>query len=257
MKQTIYRSINRILLIIFLVTLVSCKHIQLVTQAQDNFNKAANIENELALEIDYADISKFSNASINYEIAYNLSSKALKNHKNRLKKDGLLGTAYSIKALSAWKLGEFNKADALSKEALEELSNQPRDIALMKAIPGLIKAEQAFLKLGEDDNITIEKYNEIKGLITNPATGALNDITNASNGLDKGHPLLTYFQLARVSMLLTLDRADLRSGQNDATFVKNEVIKGLKGLKNLVGCNSSTFKKFFDELGSPGQVGCP
>jgi len=216
MKRIIYRITQQLFLFILLITIASCAHVKLISQAQESFNGAASTENAALLGSSYESLTQYTNAISSYEIAYSISSKAIKNYPKKLKKDGLLGSAYSINALSAWKLGKFEEAVSLSNIALNELSGQPRDEALMKAIPGLIKADEAFTKLGAESEITDDTYQKVKNIILDPSTGALHDFDNASANLGSGHPLLTYFQIVRVSMILTLDRADLRSGDKNS-----------------------------------------
>ena len=71
-----------------------------------------------------------------------LSLEKLANNQDetRLRKDGLWGSALTLKALSQWRLGQYDQAIATAQLAKQSAGDQtyPRDLALITALPGLV-----------------------------------------------------------------------------------------------------------------------
>lgn len=237
-----------LLLSLLVIIPTSCKHIEYVTQAQEAFNSAAESEydNILALREfsdDPYELEKINFSQSNYAIAYNRIEKAISSSRSKLEKDELLGTALTIQALCEWKLGKYTDAPNTANEALKYLENQPRDKSVMIALPGLIKADQAYNKLISTSNINVD-YAQIKETVD----GALEDFEDASIGLD-GHPTRTYIQIATLSSIVTLTRAaNLRtdSGASDEREqIREKYVKPqLEILGSLVGTESNVYKRF-------------
>lgn len=68
---------------------------------------------------------------------------------DRLEEDGLRGNALTLRALAQWRLGLYDKARATADEGRRTAGRQihPRDAALLAALPGLIKNDQAYQKI--------------------------------------------------------------------------------------------------------------
>lgn len=133
--------------IILALTLSSCSHLMYLDSAQQNFNRAAALDNEMRFN-PRADVP--ASPSLYYSTAHAFAEKALQN-KSALKKDDVLANAYSIKALSEWKLYRYDAAKASAKLALLEYQTleedkklfMPRDKALMEALPFLTDLDQS------------------------------------------------------------------------------------------------------------------
>jgi hypothetical protein len=135
-----------LLLVIATLLLSGCAHLTHLDSAQENFNKGAGLENSIKLS---TEVDPTISPSFYYSRANVSLDKALKGSgKNKLRKDHLLGHAYSLKALCAWKLGKTQEAISYSNAAKGRfliLSSQgikmPRDLLLMRALPAIISID--------------------------------------------------------------------------------------------------------------------
>ncbi len=171
------------------------------SNAQKHFDSASQIQMaqvfEPVLGVD-AENAVLSSQKIqtNYALALKMISQIIKDNKEDLTTDDLLGNAYTIKALSEWKLGKTDDALKTQKLAMTN-SDQiyPRDKALMTALPGLIKADQANAML-----LSNGKYEDIKGLIVGNY-GAFKDFDNAMSLLDPNHPVSLYLIMSKLAAI--------------------------------------------------------
>lgn len=137
--------------LVLLLALSSCSHLIYLDSAQQNFNRAAALDNEMR----FSPRSEVpASPSLYYSTAHAFVEKALQN-KSALKKDDVLANAYTIKALSEWKLYRYDDAKKTARlalleyRALEEDKKlfMPRDKALMEALPYLVDLDSAKLAL--------------------------------------------------------------------------------------------------------------
>ena len=208
----------RLLLFFFVAgTLSGCSYLKEFQAAQDSFNVAAEMDN----------LSKFSpNSSANvgnlpvtvggarasYSLAYEHISKILNDgNKAKLRKDGLLGTALTIKALCEWKL-KMDGATATASEALEVLkadsSVQARDLAVLTALPGLIKADQAYA-------FTQVRPKKEFAMIKKSIISAREDFKNAKRSVDSRHNVQTYLIMSELALFSTWNVAASRIDDRD------------------------------------------
>ena len=249
------QSINIVKTLLFLIILVftnACGTINLVSEAQDDFNKAARNENATKFDSETLGLLQVGDS---YDSAYMKINEALKKE-GQLKNDGLLGTAYTLKALCEWKLGNYTLALTTRDLALKELSGQPRDEVIMKALPALIKTDQANAKLMASQkntnnriSIELEEYNTIKAIID----GALIDYDEAIVG-NSTHSIGNYIEMSKTSAVVILHRAaGLLSGEIGKKKRKeiNEkyVIPRLQMLEKRFGKESVIYKQYKFILG--------
>lgn len=204
-------------------------HLNEFSKAQQHFNIAAEAENRQKFFIDDPEVSEdlatFGGISGNYALAHKYISDAVEKSGKGLKSDNLLGAALTIKALCEWRLGKYGDASITSKEALTELSKEPlptRDLVIMTAMPGLIKADQAYyhtissssektyedikkLIVGETDFKEIPEGSdgveiEIKG-------GAIKDLDEARKKVDEKHPVQPFLLMSELAAYRTLQVA--------------------------------------------------
>ena len=135
-------QIYRFLLLAAMAVFTSCAHLVHLDRAQNNFNRGAELENQLSFN-PKPDVS--ASPSMYYSLAYAELDKALAN-KNSLSSDHVLATTYTIKALCEWKLAMYDEAKKSADNALDELEKMektgmrlPRDKALMEALPALME----------------------------------------------------------------------------------------------------------------------
>jgi hypothetical protein len=130
---------------LFLLLFVSsCAQLNKLDLAQRSFSEGATIENNAQMLQQLTAVSP----EAYYKIAYASVQESLKKS-GKLKEDGLLGNAYTLKSLCEWKLGKYDLASDNAKIALTYLvdKNNPnalltRDGAVMKSMDALINLEQ-------------------------------------------------------------------------------------------------------------------
>lgn len=145
------RIIHIILFCLFSVIFIAnCSYLGEYQKAQTYFNIAVEADNrqKFLTEDPARDMASLSNIHTNYTLAYKYISQTISKNSKKLKADGLFGGALTIKALCEWKLRKYDSALMTSQEALSYLRAEAgvpnRDLALMIAMPGLIKADQAY-----------------------------------------------------------------------------------------------------------------
>lgn len=218
MLPAIYRiSINkflRIFLVLSLLPVISgcVSHIKELREAQNHFNSAAMLENQLKtdpLSGDALAISTQANAS--FHLSLKLLTRLIDEKGQKLRNDNLLGTAYTLKALAQWRIGQYD--DAINTVAIaksdKEIKLFPRDRALMNALSGLIKNDQASWHMAAKDY----DYDDIKSLLLS----SIEDINSQIRGTDN---LGLYLVIARLSVLKNW--ADLRG--TPKSFTKDKII---------------------------------
>ncbi len=131
--------------VLFAIVLSGCAHLAHFHAAQDAFSRGAEIENAAKMTQSISDASP----DAYYNLAYAEVQKALK-YSGKLEADGLVGNAFSLQALCEWKLKKYQKARKSAQSAITHLDDEvkadaylPRDLAVMKALDGLIGIDVA------------------------------------------------------------------------------------------------------------------
>ena len=202
-----------------------CSYISKYSKAQDYFNAAAQADMGRRFNPDPNINSKneliaSNQINSNYALAYKSITELIEKNKNKLKKDRLLGNALTIKAMSEWKLGNYVIARKTAVEALKENKDQlfPRDLALMTAMPGLIKTDQAYFHAM---SIKSDKtYKDIKDMILGDH-GAMNDFEDAINVVDTDHTITVYLLMSELAALRTLQVAIEKKVKNTTDRTNN------------------------------------
>jgi tetratricopeptide (TPR) repeat protein len=230
-KKTCRSSLIKyqILIAIFVLSacfVSGCGYIGKYSKAQDYFNAAAHADMGRRFNPDpNIDIKNELIASnqinTNYALAYRSITELIEKKKDSLKKDSLLGNALTIKAMSEWKLGKYVIARETAVEALKENKDQlfPRDIALMIAMPGLIKTDQAYFHV-----MSIESdktYEDIKDMILGDH-GAINDIEDALKAVDTDHTIKVYLLMSELAAFRTLQVAIEKKVKNATDRTNNQ-----------------------------------
>ena len=234
----------------------SCVTVNKIADAQDYFNKAAEAENSTKFSgsASGAELVQINNIRTNYALAYKFVNDALSTDKSGLASDKLLGTAYSIKAICEWKLADFTNAVNSSKLALDSLkseTNAPgRDMAVMTALPGLIKIDQAYAKIMAGTS----SYSDLVKLLDS----AMDDLENASGVVDKKHPVQVYLAMSKLTALRNMQvgiEKLLKSGSSEErASARNNlrpiIKKELNTLSSLLGNDAQLvyWKNLFGEV---------
>ena len=205
-------------LLLALISFNSCApYLKHYTAAQDYFNEAATLDNELKLKVsdeNFDLLSPESQVQIKYLTALNAIEKVLRGNANTLRQDGLLASAYTIKALSEWKTKRYDASIATAREGLTAIKQAsdvgqkatPRDEAVLRAIPGLIRADQAAALV--EASADQRNYENIASTIQS----GLSDIDAAIEQAPKGNPVRKYLYTVKLAMLETwlVASADLK-----------------------------------------------
>lgn len=229
----------------FLLLLASCKTFKSWDEARENFSKGAMVEmavrntsaedpgnSAFANLGDLFPHSGFSNGNLGRDpkVFYLQSYKDIQaalEKSSKLRQTQERGNALAMKALAEWKIDSLNRARRTANLALEELLREPerdpRDEALMEALPGLIAIDEAFesvqamikpLKAKADQGANIPA-EEGKSLIADARTHYTQTIKGADGSL--------------FSALSTLENAKQRGLQNKE-ILRYLVLSQLAGL---------------------------
>ena len=240
------RTFQGVSIAVLVALAAGCADVNRLREAQDSFNQAAATENALRFDTKATDASTTGLASVRSGYASALLSlEKLENSKDRtqLRNDGLWGTALTLKALTQWRLGQFDKAIATAELARQSAGDQmyPRDLAVITALPGLVKTDQAYDKILR----TNTPLSDIKDLLVGDR-GAVADIQNARGKVDRDHPVQVYLVQAQLAAYRNFQVA-LDRRQNHATVPPNDPalananaqVKELNRLLKLQGAGDS------------------
>jgi hypothetical protein len=182
---------------LFAILAIGCANVNRLHEAQTAFNQAAAAENTLRFDTKASDaVASLGAVRGGYASAL-ISLDQLENSKaqTQLRKDGLWGTALTLKALSQWRLGQVEKALTTALLASQSAGDQlyPRDRAVITALPGLIKTDQAYAKIFSNAPLS-----EVKALLVDD-NGAVANIERARLQTDKDHPVQVYLIQAQLA----------------------------------------------------------
>jgi hypothetical protein len=196
-KTVCFDRTGRVALFILTIFLLSgcVSHVKELRDAQDQFNTAASLENQMKLDPRNIDASAVGSITASYRLSLTMISNLIDKNRGDLEKDKLLGVAYTLKALTEWRLGDYTSARttaALGRQ-LPEGSLFPRDRALLEALPGLIKNDQAYQHLVEGTYL----YVDIKRLLTE----SLRDLDGGMKVGSAGENLRLFFLVSKLAVL--------------------------------------------------------
>ena len=178
------------------VVATGCASVNRLREAQDSFNQAAAAENAARVDAKASDTAaSLTSVRSGYASALLSLSKLEPKDQQSLQQDGLWSTALSLRALCQWRLGQYDQALNSANAAHNAATNQvyPRDQALLAALPGLIKTDQAYFK-----TMTNGPFADIQELLTGDR-GAVADLQNARAMVDKDHPVQVYLVQAQLA----------------------------------------------------------
>ena len=201
-----------------------CQTVSSLRDAQDTFNRAAAAENALRSDLDRPLDDGGSETMIGlgavrsgYASALLLLNRIVSESSDKLRNDQLLGDALTLKALCEWRLGQFSNAVATVQSAQSAAADQlfPRDRALLRALPGLIKTDQAYQKIMERKPLT-----EIEQLLVS-GNGAVADLQAAREGVDRDHPVQIFLLQAQLAAYRNFTVAEFRLNNNATVPVEH------------------------------------
>ncbi len=258
MKEMIYLRQRMVIFALIITTmfLTGCgSYISKYRKAQDQFNLAAEADNRMkfSLENPESRFTDLANISTNYALAYKYISDILGNKKKELEKDNLYGSALTIKGLCEWKLGKFDKARNTSQEALKYFDQSKtevftRDIAVMTALPGLTRADQAYYHTMSDSSS--KSYDDIEDFCEN----AISEFKNARNAAGYNHPVQVFLIMSELAVYCTWRKATFEKLDSSSIAIdkRKEIRKNykpvLEKLKELAGEDSDAYKFWSSRL---------
>jgi len=193
-------------------------------EAQESFNHAAAAENSLRFDDQLQEGPVQGQVASNTAIQNGYASALLSLGKieqqdvERLKSDKLWGNVLALKALTQWKLGLLDQARQTAAEAQQAGAEQllPRDQALLMALPGLIKVDEAFTALQRvpADPSAAQRATALQNVQLL--------VSDAVTAIDKGrvaagatHPVQVYLIQAELAALRNLQFAQQTLGEGD------------------------------------------
>ena len=193
------------------------------------------------------------------------SKASSKSRERPLKADSLLGTAYTLKALLEWRLGDFNSSiNTVEKTRIDNVKLFPRDRALLDALPSLIKNDQAKQFMDTKS----ESFETVANLLKEASDG-LDQLTGTDPSMNSMRFYLLTSQLGVLKNWIDLidetenfiDEDDIPSPDDLDEFRETWCSQSLKGvwdnfaaevdrLNSAGAC--TTYNDFFNLLGPDG-----
>lgn len=202
-----------------------CASVNHLRDAQEAFNEAVALETRLRFEAALpegsaqAPLAQHTTVQTGYASALLSLDRLESRDVARLKRDGLWGNVVALRALAQWKLGLVDEAQATAREAEDAGAGpaHPRDRALLLALPGLIKTDEAFAAL---QRLPAEPgaaqraatLRNVQVLVADAGAA----IDRARGAVDPAHPVHVYLVQARLAALRNLQSAHERLGEGEA-----------------------------------------
>lgn len=207
------RMASAMVLIVCLLAAVlqGCAATNSLWRAQEAFNEASALENALAADPLHLEsgtagtVTRSAGARAKYEQAQSELETLSASEEKQLRADGLWGNLLTLRALTAWRLGEYDQArEAARKARLEPGLLHPRDTALIAALPGLIKIDEAYAKIYRNDlPETTSRHKHFQNL-RSLLTSAFSDIDRARELVHSKHPVQSYLLQAQLAGYVNL-----------------------------------------------------
>lgn len=190
------------LVLVVALAVGGCASVNHLRDAQDAFNSAAAADNDQRLTAAPDDaVTALSSARSGYASALLSLDKLETGDADSLRRDGLWGTALTLRALCQWRLGQYSEAMATAAEAQRATPEQiyPRDRAVLAALPGLIKTDQAYARImAGPAGADATRLADIRELLVGPR-GAIADLQAARAMTDANHPVQVYLVQAQLA----------------------------------------------------------
>ena len=265
-------NIKHLLAVALLISLSSCsavrpEHAGMLQDAQTLFNVASELENELTIDPNSADAgTKNREVDSSYTAVHEKVSSLIEEERDAMTKDDLLGSAYTLKALTEWRLGLFDQANQ-TKEEVNTLNVNlfPRDRALMDALPFMMQNDEAKQLMDAKSN-TFDSVSEL----LEESVHELTKLTSTDPAMDNVRFYLLTSQLSALKNWLDLINdpgsfvTDMPSDDKLDAMDKKWCDQGLKGVWNTFETEvlrmdsdaaCQTHKAFSDILGPKGCEG--
>jgi len=231
-------------LVVLAALAVGCASVNHLREAQEAFNEAVTLETTLRFDAALAEGPTQAQLAQNTTVQNGYASALLSLDRlesrdvDRLKRDGLWGNVLALKALAQWRLGLTDDAQSTARELQQTGAGpvHPRDRALLLALPGLIRTDEAFAAL---QRVPAEPSPAQRAATLRNVQLLVADageaIDRGRGAVDPAHPVHVYLIQARLAALRNLQVAHERLGDGDARALpperRAEVQQQLKELK--------------------------
>ncbi|RPH77368.1 MAG: hypothetical protein EHM88_17900 [Candidatus Rokuibacteriota bacterium] len=231
-------------LVVLAALAVGCASVNHLREAQEAFNEAVTLETTLRFDAALAEGPTQAQLAQNTTVQNGYASALLSLDRlesrdvDRLKRDGLWGNVLALKALAQWRLGLTDDAQSTARELQQTGAGpvHPRDRALLLALPGLIRTDEAFAAL---QRVPAEPSPAQRAATLRNVQLLVADageaIDRGRGAVDPAHPVHVYLIQARLAALRNLQVAHERLGDGDARALpperRAEVQRELKELK--------------------------
>ena len=231
-------------LVVLAALAVGCASVNHLREAQEAFNEAVTLETTLRFDAALAEGPTQAQLAQNTTVQNGYASALLSLDRlesrdvDRLKRDGLWGNVLALKALAQWRLGLTDDAQSTARELQQPGAGpvHPRDRALLLALPGLIRTDEAFAAL---QRVPAEPSPAQRAATLRNVQLLVADageaIDRGRGAVDPAHPVHVYLIQARLAALRNLQVAHERLGDGDARALpperRAEVQHQLKELK--------------------------
>lgn len=214
------RRLAALFLTLVALALTACGSTATIRDAQDAFSQAAALDNASGMRSGELPnihpatgelgsmVAARGAVAPSYERAHALITSVILSDETELKQNELLGHALTLQAMCEWRLGEWNAAQATAKKALEQPTEAlgPRDHAILMAMPGMIRNDQAFTMLQRwraAGTVTPAEVAAAQALLIDTERGAVAHLEKA-RALASDHPIAVYLILSELAALKNL-----------------------------------------------------
>jgi len=218
MKWNLYPLRSLVLLgsALFILLLAGCAEINHLRDAQSSFNEAARLENLMKTSggmpsdsenlRDSKNLMKETEVRAGYASAIASIDELKPEQQEKLKADKLWGVALTVKAMSYWRLGDYDKMEITARE-IKSISDEQvyaRDRAILLALPGLRRVDEAHAKLEAPINSgSSEQKAELKkkrlDAIERLVKNASDDFSEARQSVPEQHQVRAYLFQAELA----------------------------------------------------------
>ena len=241
--------------------LAGCAEVNYLRDAQSAFSEAARMENQLrtsgTTNIEVNDLLQEPEIRAGYASAIASIAKLDSDQIASLKSDKLWGVVLCIKAMSYWRLGNYDEMEKIAKEA-QGIKDEiyPRDRALLLALPGLRRVDEAHAIVaapveGKDNaektKVKEERLKAVDRLVKN----ASDILTEARQSVSEEHSVRSYLLQAELAAYKNL--MDGRNMFSGGSLNKEEVNK-VKQLLTELDCSFKNSLKGDDLLVARTEV---
>lgn len=200
----------RLCSIAVLAVVVACsgcgvKHIRALADAETVFNRASQADNRERAATSAGVVTSASSLA-DYRLADRLLDDLIQKQGAQLKSDRLFCTAVALQALARWRVGQYDAALQSARAGDECVNNPattqsaPRDAALVRAIPGLVRIDQAKVMV---DNGKLGDGSAIETLVRD----AHSDLSAAAGLVPGDSPVREYLLMAHLAAVRVLQES--------------------------------------------------